>query len=183
MPKRQYYSREPLTFPREVLVCRSSVRSRSSDSVTQLDMDVFRSLDQLLDELCLNLPHVGGRALWSRRSPLVTQTLVHVAVIRLHAQFVHISNASRSKSIAAAKSVVAIIRTSNMVEWNHLDSVLGVRVHITPSVAHFANHIRRSSGLLLHRFLSASWLRCTSMGLPKNTTTISCPVSILSYPQ
>ncbi|KAJ7251994.1 hypothetical protein C8J57DRAFT_668854 [Mycena rebaudengoi] len=90
------------------------------------DMDVFRSLDQLLDELCLNLPHVGGRALWSRRSPLVTQTLVHVAVIRLHAQFVHISNASRSKSIAAAKSVVAIIRTSNMVEWNHLDSVLGV---------------------------------------------------------
>ena len=58
---------------------------------------------------------------------MVTQSLAHAAIIRLHAHRIHTSDTSRSKYFAAARAVVRIINVTDWSQWRHIDPIMGVR--------------------------------------------------------
>ncbi|KAF8181930.1 hypothetical protein K438DRAFT_1174857 [Mycena galopus ATCC 62051] len=106
----------------------------------QADAAAFNSLDALLEQFMQSLPlGIELRAveispnrslseMSSRSSFLVTQTLTHAAIIRLHAARIHTSNVSRGKYLAAARAVANIINTNSieLSSWPHVDPILGI---------------------------------------------------------
>ncbi|KAJ7233729.1 hypothetical protein B0H12DRAFT_1239252 [Mycena haematopus] len=92
------------------------------------DAAAFDSLDGLLDQFLHSLPlglELRGVEV-STRSLLVTQTLTHAAIIRLHAHRIHTSNVSRSKYLAAARAVVHSIKSTDFSNWPHVDPIMGI---------------------------------------------------------
>ncbi|KAJ6600074.1 hypothetical protein B0H10DRAFT_2196467 [Mycena sp. CBHHK59/15] len=99
--------------------------SRYSDLT---DTKALNFLDGLLEQFRIDLPlglefHEGSL---EKRSLLVTETLSHAAIIRLHAPLIRTSEVSRGKYLSAARSVVHMIRTANLSEWRHIDPIIGI---------------------------------------------------------
>ncbi|KAJ7640700.1 hypothetical protein DFH06DRAFT_1477650 [Mycena polygramma] len=88
----------------------------------------FDFLDTLLEQFMLSLP-LGLEPRCSEKAKhrlLVTQTLVHTAVIRLHALRIHTSDESRRKYMTAALTVVHIISNTNFSGWRTVDPIMGI---------------------------------------------------------
>jgi hypothetical protein len=99
---------------------------------TTSDDAAFDSLDALLEQFMLSLP-LGFEPRCADKSThrlLVTQTLTHVAIIRLHAHRVRTSEASRRKYMTAALTVVHIINNTDFSKWRHIDPIMGVRTFL-----------------------------------------------------
>ncbi|KAJ7897421.1 hypothetical protein B0H13DRAFT_2032915 [Mycena leptocephala] len=95
---------------------------------TTSDDTAFDSLDALLEQFMLSLP-LGFEPRCVDKSThrlLVTQTLTHVAIIRLHAHRVRTSEASRRKYMTAALTVVHIVNNTDFSKWRHIDPIMGV---------------------------------------------------------
>ncbi|KAJ7890249.1 hypothetical protein B0H13DRAFT_878102 [Mycena leptocephala] len=95
---------------------------------TTSDDAAFDSLDALLEQFMLSLP-LGFEPRCVDKSThrlLVTQTLTHVAIIRLHAHRVRTSEASRRKYMTAALTVVHIINNTDFSKWRHIDPIMGI---------------------------------------------------------
>ncbi|KAF7339095.1 Transcriptional activator protein acu-15 [Mycena venus] len=91
------------------------------------DAAAFNSLDVILEQFMLSIPlALELRGVESKRSLLVTQTLTHAAIIRLHAHRIHTSEVSRSKYMTAARAVVHIINSTNFSDWPQIDPILGI---------------------------------------------------------
>ncbi|KAF7367900.1 Zn(2)-Cys(6) binuclear cluster domain-containing protein [Mycena sanguinolenta] len=92
----------------------------------------FDSLDALLSQfvhslpLGLDFPQDETSAPTKRSLLLVTHTLTHTAIIRLHAGRIHTSNVSRSKYIAAARAVVHSINSTDFSNLRHIDPIMGI---------------------------------------------------------
>lgn len=98
------------------------------------DVAAFESLDVLLEHFVLNLPlglrHPDGQAPNLERSlHLVTHTLAHAGIIRLHAHRIHTSDVSRRKYLGAARAVVHIVNDhcTEFASSRHVDPIMGVR--------------------------------------------------------
>ncbi|KAJ6542536.1 Zn(2)-Cys(6) binuclear cluster domain-containing protein [Mycena vulgaris] len=93
------------------------------------DAEAFDSLDVILEQFAFSVPvgiELVGCAGGPKRSLVVTQTLTHAAIIRLHAHRIHTSDASRSKYLAAARAVVHVINDANLSQWRHIDPIMGI---------------------------------------------------------
>ncbi|KAJ7926988.1 hypothetical protein B0H13DRAFT_1971706 [Mycena leptocephala] len=97
------------------------------------DVAAFESLDVLLEHFVLNLPlglrHPDGQAPNLERSlHLVTHTLAHAAIIRLHAHRIHTSDVSRRKYLSAARAVVHIVNDhcTEFASSRHVDPIMGI---------------------------------------------------------
>ncbi|KAJ6505326.1 hypothetical protein C8R45DRAFT_972346 [Mycena sanguinolenta] len=92
----------------------------------------FDSLDALLSQfthtlsLDLDFPQDETSAATKRSLSLVTHTLTHTAIIRLHAGRIHMSNVSRSKYVAAARAVVHSITGTDFSNSSHIDPIMGI---------------------------------------------------------
>ncbi|KAJ6562530.1 hypothetical protein B0H19DRAFT_1144872 [Mycena capillaripes] len=84
------------------------------------DDAAFDSLDVLLDQFMSSLPEPRCIEKSTRRL-LVTQTLTHAAIIRLHAHRIHTSDESRRKYLTAALTVVHIITSTDFSRWRGVD--------------------------------------------------------------
>ncbi|KAJ7735723.1 Zn(2)-Cys(6) binuclear cluster domain-containing protein [Mycena metata] len=58
-------------------------------------------------------------------SRLLIHTLAHVATIQLHNPFIFTSDVSRTRSRAAALTVVALVRQTNLHELGYVDAIMG----------------------------------------------------------
>ncbi|KAJ7187400.1 Zn(2)-Cys(6) binuclear cluster domain-containing protein [Mycena filopes] len=107
----------------------TSLSARYSDCS---DAAAFDSLDLLLCQFEASLPPIGSELLSAaaetpKRSLLVTQTLTHAAIIRLHAHRIHSSEVSRGKYMTAARAVVHIINSTDFASKpRHVDPILGI---------------------------------------------------------
>ncbi|KAJ7196294.1 hypothetical protein GGX14DRAFT_473944 [Mycena pura] len=95
------------------------------------DAHAFDTLDAILQQLTLDIPlgvdmELSGVDVPKRSILMVTQSLAHAAIIRLHAHRVHTSDTSRSKYFAAARAVVRIINVTDWSQWRHMDPIMGI---------------------------------------------------------
>ncbi|KAJ7193692.1 hypothetical protein GGX14DRAFT_588013 [Mycena pura] len=95
------------------------------------DAHAFDTLDAILQQLTLDIPlgvdmELSGVDGPKRSILMVTQSLAHAAIIRLHAHRVHTSDTSRSKYFAAARAVVRIINVTDWSQWRHIDPIMGI---------------------------------------------------------
>ncbi|KAJ7118142.1 hypothetical protein C8R44DRAFT_790329 [Mycena epipterygia] len=109
------------------------------------DAEAFNALDVTLEQFVLSLPlginlemdlpmlspnhSEDADASKRRRSSLiVTQTLTHAAIIRLHAHRIHTSDASRSRYVSAARAIVDIVNcnSAEVARWKHIDPIMGI---------------------------------------------------------
>ncbi|KAJ7708087.1 hypothetical protein B0H17DRAFT_1031701 [Mycena rosella] len=93
------------------------------------DAEAFDSLDAILEQFALGVPvgiELTGSCVAPKRSLVVTQTLTHAAIIRLHAHRIHTSDISRAKYLAAARAVVDIVNNADFAQWRHIDPIMGI---------------------------------------------------------
>lgn len=92
--------------------------------------ETFEALDVVLEQFILSVPLgigcIGPGLSAPQRSFIITQTLTHTAIIRLHAHRIHTSDVSRAKYLAAARAVVHIMNDANFAQWEHLDPIMGI---------------------------------------------------------
>ncbi|KAJ6508403.1 hypothetical protein C8R45DRAFT_815075, partial [Mycena sanguinolenta] len=83
----------------------------------------FKSADSLIERFKLDLPTVHSR---STREIIVIHSLAHVATIQLHNPFVVDTDASRSRVVASARTIVANLAQVPLDRFVHIDPILGV---------------------------------------------------------
>ncbi|KAJ7021305.1 Zn(2)-Cys(6) binuclear cluster domain-containing protein [Mycena alexandri] len=95
------------------------------------DAAAFDSLDLLLEQfeaslpLAIELQRAVEMSKW--HSLLITQTLTHAAIIRLHAHRIHSSEVSRGKYRTAARAVVHLINNTDFSSKSrHIDPIIGI---------------------------------------------------------
>ncbi|KAF7326668.1 Fungal-trans domain-containing protein [Mycena venus] len=82
----------------------------------------FKSADTLIERFKLSLPTVHSH---SSREMIVTHGLAHVATIQLHNPFVMDTDASRSRVITSARTIVANIAQVPLNKFGYIDPIMG----------------------------------------------------------
>ncbi|KAF7326669.1 Fungal-trans domain-containing protein [Mycena venus] len=82
----------------------------------------FTSADTLIERFKLSLPTVHSH---SSREMIVTHSLAHVATIQLHNPFVMDTDASRSRVITSARTIVANIAQVPLNKFGYIDPIMG----------------------------------------------------------
>ncbi|KAJ7459346.1 Zn(2)-Cys(6) binuclear cluster domain-containing protein [Mycena latifolia] len=90
------------------------------------DAEAFDALDVILEQFALSVPLPVWSPAPPQRNIVITQTLTHAAIIRLHAHRIHTSDVSRAKYTAAARAVVHIINDTPFAQWQHIDPIMGI---------------------------------------------------------
>ncbi|KAJ7114453.1 hypothetical protein C8R44DRAFT_881292 [Mycena epipterygia] len=80
----------------------------------------FWALDRIIDTFNPSLPSINCKAM------LVVHTLAHGAMIQLHSPFAKESMASRAKTLAAARSIAAILAQTDVPNVELIDPVLAL---------------------------------------------------------
>ncbi|KAJ7264444.1 hypothetical protein B0H12DRAFT_1101779 [Mycena haematopus] len=82
----------------------------------------FKSTDSLIETFKLNLPTVHSR---STREMIVIHSLAHVATIQLHNPFIVDTDASRSRVVSSARTIVANLAQVPLDKFVHIDPIMG----------------------------------------------------------
>ncbi|KAF7368308.1 Fungal-trans domain-containing protein [Mycena venus] len=82
----------------------------------------FKSVDALIERFKLSLPTVHAT---SSREIIVIHSLAHVATIQLHNPFVVNTDASRSRAVTSARTMIANLGQVPLNQFGYIDPIMG----------------------------------------------------------
>ncbi|KAJ7280344.1 hypothetical protein C8J57DRAFT_1058205, partial [Mycena rebaudengoi] len=105
----------------------SRLAGRFTESVAHRRQNIpssaeFRCFEGVIESFKRAIPSAQGNA---SRTALVIHTLVHVSTIQLHNPFVLTHAASQACAISAARSIVTLLRHTDVHEFGFVDAIMG----------------------------------------------------------